>query len=84
MQQPSERRQNETRDSRLRSAEAFGVVTSKVTPAGLPKGMSWNSHDSDRARNRRLKQLRRQAQKDALRRASSFGDTEDEGLAILK
>ena len=70
------------RDARLRSVEPFEIATDRTSPAGLPKGMSWNAHEGERARLRRLKQLQRQERKDIRARCLAMGidpDTFDTG-----
>lgn len=62
--QPEERR-----DARLASAERFEIATEKTTPAGLPKGMSWNPHDGVGAVARRQRQIARNERKATLRLA---------------
>lgn len=60
----------------------FEVATTHTTPAGLPRGMSWNPHDGDRARLRRQKQMHRREQKEIRARCLAMGidpDTFDTG-----
>jgi hypothetical protein len=63
----------ERRDARIKSAEAFEILTDKTTPAGLPKGMTWNPHDGEGARARRLRQMARREQKDIRRACRAAG-----------
>jgi hypothetical protein len=72
MNEPSTNSLAEQRKASLADTQ-FEVLTKSTTPAGLPRGMSWNPHDGNGARARRLRQMAAQEQREIKRALRANG-----------